>query len=187
MLDMDQEIASAAKFILTAVGVGIHPYYWEMKQDFYVPAVYFPTPEVETAGDSVDAYRMSFTWYVKMFATTDDEAHGMAFAAMVAIREARNYIPLYDKEGLAVGKKFRIRDPQIKSVERGVWQLMLRWDSPRPFPTDQNTKKTMVFHTYQNGGLLVPSFPHEEPASDEPADPGDSENEGTPFDNDSTT
>ena len=84
MLVMDQEIASAARFILSAVE-GAHPYYWEMKQDFYVPAVYFPTPEVETAGDSVDAYRMSFTWYVKMFAATDDEAHGMAFAAMTAI------------------------------------------------------------------------------------------------------
>lgn len=147
LLVMDQEIASAARFILSAVE-GAHPYYWEMKQDFYVPAVYFPTPEVETAGDSVDAYRMSFTWYVKMFAATDDEAHGMAFAAMTAICGARNCIPLYEPDGSAVGKKFRVKDPQIKSVDRGVWQLTLRWDSPRLFTRDEAARyeKAMEFH-----------------------------------------
>ena len=154
---MDQEIASAARFILNAVE-GAHPYYWEMKQDFYVPAVYFPTPEVDTAGDSVDAYRMSFTWFVKMFATTDDEAHSMAFAAMVALREARNCIPLYERSGEPAGRSFRTKDPQIKAVDRGVWQLTLKWDSPRPFPKEA-VEKAMQFHYAHNGAPYAPVLP----------------------------
>lgn len=156
---MDQEIASAARFILAAVE-DAHPYYWEMKQDFRVPAVYFPTPEVETAGDSVGAYRMSFTWFVKFFAITDDEAHSMAFAAMVALREARNCVPLYEIDGESAGRAFRTKDPQIKAVDRGVWQLTLRWDSPRPFP-EEEIEKITHFHYARNGHPYEPVHPQD--------------------------
>lgn len=156
MHGLEQEVASAARFIISALD-GVSPYYWEMPADFMVPAVFFPTPEIETAGDSLDTYEMAFTWHVKLFHKTDGEAQNLAQTALVAIKNARNCLPLYNEDGGAVGKRFRVLDPSIKQVDRGAWQLELRWHSPRYFG-DESGDKAIDLHFAINGGMEVVSL-----------------------------
>lgn len=156
MHGLEQEVASAAHFIISALD-GVSPYYWEMPADFMVPAVFFPTPEIETAGDSLDTYEMAFTWHVKLFHKTDGEAQNLAQAALVAIKNARNCLPLYNEDGSAVGKRFRVLDPSIKRVDRGAWQLELRWHSPRYFDADEKTKVAKLKFSINGMGDIIPS------------------------------
>ena len=100
MHELEQEVASAARFIIDALD-SVTPYYWEMPSNFMVPSVSFPTPEIETAGDSLDTYEMAFTWHVKLFHKTDGEAQNLAQTALVAIKNARNCLPLYNEDGSA--------------------------------------------------------------------------------------
>lgn len=137
MHGLEQEVASAAHFIISALGEDVTPYYWEVPDGFNVPAVFFPTPEIDTHGDSLDTYEMAYTWYVKLFHKTDGEAQNLALTALTAIKRARNCLPLYEEDGSEVGKCFRVLDPSIKKVDRGAWQLVLRWESPRYFGDEE--------------------------------------------------
>ena len=159
MHGLEQEVASAAHFIISALD-GVSPYYWEMPADFMVPALFFPTPEIETAGDSLDTYEMAFTWHVKLFHKTDGEAQNLAQTALVAIKNARNCLPLYNEDGSAVGKRFRVLDPSIKRVDRGAWQLELRWHSPRYFDVDEKTKAAKLKFSVNGLGDIIPSKEH---------------------------
>ena len=131
MREMEQEEASAANFINEAVGEDVSPYYWEIPASFLVPAVYYPSPSIDTAGDTLDTYRASYMWLIKFFHKTDEEAQNLARTALLAIKDARNCIPVLNSDGSPDGTMLRVLDPSIKQVERGAWQLQLRWDSPR--------------------------------------------------------
>jgi len=135
MHGLEQETASYAHFIISALE-DVTPYYWEVPENFHVPAVFFPTPEVETHGDTLSSYEMAYTWFVKLFHKTDGEAQNLALTALTAIKRARNCIPLKNEDGSDAGHCFRVLDPLIKPVERGAWQLQLRWESPRYYDDD---------------------------------------------------
>lgn len=177
MLAIEQEVASAARFILDAVGAAT-PYYWDVPQDFNVPAVYFPTPDISTAGDATDTYRMSYTWIIKFFASTTADAQQMARSAAIAIKDAHNCIPLVtvsgEKAAIVDGFQpigdgtdearyysFRVRDPETRETERGVWQMTLRWDSPRYY-TKAEVNVAERFNAQHNGAPLMPVFPPDE-------------------------
>ena len=149
MHDLEQEAASAANFIISALG-DVSLYYWEVPANFNVPAVFFPTPEIASHGDALDSYEMSYTWLVKFFHKTDGEAQNLAVTALTAIKNARNCIPLYNEDGTLEGTKFRVLDPSIKQVDRGAWQLELRWDSPRRFPVNA-ASRVMDIHIHNVG------------------------------------
>lgn len=142
MREMEQEEASAANFINEAVGEDVSPYYWEIPASFLVPAVYYPSPSIDTAGDTLDTYRASYMWLIKFFHKTDAEAQNLARTALLAIKDARNCIPVLNSDGSPDGTMLRVRDPSIKQVERGAWQMELRWDSSRYFSRVQNPKAT---------------------------------------------
>ena len=157
MREMEQEVASAASFINCAVGEDVSPYYWEVPANFMVPAVYYPAPEIESAGDALDTFEASYTWLIKFFHKTDAEAHDLARAALMAIKRARNVVPLIEVDGTAAGRGFRVRDPSIKQVDRCAWQLTLRWDSPRYFDR-ADSQQVEKFKFIVNGlGDIIPS------------------------------
>lgn len=177
MFAMEQEVASAARFILEAVQDAT-PYYWEVPQDFVVPAIYFPPPDISTAGDASDTYRMSYTWIIKFFARTTEDAQQMARETLIAIKDAHNCIPLIQADGeksatdgeyKPVGDgtdevryySFRLRDPEARQTERGVWQMTLRWDSPRYY-TKAEANAAMRFHALKGGEPVMPAFPPED-------------------------
>ena len=170
MHGLEQEVASAARFIISALG-NVKPYYWEVPASFAVPSVFFPSPEIETAGDTLDTYEMAYTWHVKLFHKTDGEAQNLAQTALVAIKRARNCLPLYNVDGSAVGYCFRVLDPSIKQVDRGAWQLELRWHSPRPYDVDEKTLARELDFNINGVTEIVQS----EELPEEPQDGGESE------------
>ncbi|MDD3029765.1 MAG: hypothetical protein PHS57_05755 [Alphaproteobacteria bacterium] len=109
------------------------PYYWNVPQDFVIPSVYFPVPEITTYGDTFTSYRFEYMWYIKCFAKTANDAHAMGLAVVSAIKEHRNIVPLIDEDGALTGKGFRLLDPSARAIEDGVCQITIRWNSPRPY------------------------------------------------------
>lgn len=53
---IDQEIASIIHFIL-GTAKGVSPYYFNMPQDFAIPSFFFPPPEFEAFGDTLQSFR----------------------------------------------------------------------------------------------------------------------------------
>lgn len=67
-------MASIIKFVLDRAG-GPSPYYWNVPQNFIVPAVYFPPPEMETGGETFLTYYVDYAWYIKLFHTSGQGAY----------------------------------------------------------------------------------------------------------------
>jgi len=157
MRELEQEVASVANFINLALGDDVSPYYWEIAASFLVPAVYYPAPQIDTAGDALDSYEAAYMWLIKFFHRTDGEAHDLARRALMAIKNRRNVIPLINEDGSNAGRGFRVLDPTIKQVERGAWQMELRWHSPRYFTRDDG-EHVQKYKFIVNGlGDIIPS------------------------------
>jgi len=73
MVTLEQEVASIIRFILDATK-SLTPYYWQLKEDFAVPSVYFPEPVFTSRGDTFNTYALEYSWLVTFFASTNAEA-----------------------------------------------------------------------------------------------------------------
>lgn len=136
---IEQETAGIIRFIRDTLSEAV-AYFWDIPQGFQMPAVYFLAPEADSAGDTLSTYRLNYIMYVKLFAETTQQAQSMAIRTLNAIRQCGNLIPLYKEDGTAEGFGFRLRDPQIKPVDTGVYQLTLQWNSEREYKEGSATK-----------------------------------------------
>lgn len=125
---------------------GATPYYDKLPEGFLVPAIYFPAPEIETRGDTFSTYAIEYSWYIKVFHVNQRSAHELALSILTAIRAARNLIPLIDEAGAAIGKGFRLDDPELKNLNEtpNAVQIALYWKSPRYY-NDAQAQKMMVY------------------------------------------
>lgn len=128
---MEQELASIFSFVLKSAD-SPQPYYRDIPQDFVVPSVYFPVPEISTGGDTFNTYGVEYDWYIKFFHSTTQEAYSLALKALTAIKENRNLIPLLDENGAKIGG-IRIKDPDLRIVDECAVQLTIRFVSRRPY------------------------------------------------------
>ena len=136
---LEQEIASIMQFCLTAAD-NPQPYYYNVPEDFKVPAMFFPQPEIDTGGETLNSYRFVYTWYINIFCSTTEDAHALAWQVLTAIKQARNLIPLLTEDGEADEKGVRIDDPKLARVDTGVVQIALSWTSRRPYDIKESDK-----------------------------------------------
>lgn len=130
---LEQEMASIIKYVYEQAGKP-SPYYWNVPQNFTVPAVYYPTPEIDTGGETFLTYYMDYAWYIKLFDRTEQGAYTMGHAALSAIRAAKNLIPLITEDGSEIeGSWVRVNDPSLKVIDDGAAQLTITWRSRRPY------------------------------------------------------
>lgn len=145
---IDQELASIIRFVLGAAP-NVAPYYFDMPQDFAVPAVHFPPPEIEATGDTFLGYRFEYSWYIPVFATDSAGAHKIASSIAATLMASRRLVPLIDEKGGNTGRGLRLDDPAVKDLEDesvgGAAQLTLRWSSRRPY--DAKVAQKMMEYT----------------------------------------
>ncbi|MCD7891604.1 MAG: hypothetical protein LUG26_07665 [Ruminococcus sp.] len=140
---LEQELASIMKFTLDEAG-NPSPYYWEVQEDFLVPAVYFPTPEITTGGETFETYYMDYIWNIICFHKTEQQAYSLALDVLTAIKGNRNLIPLIEQTGERAEGNLRIKDPSLTVLDSGAAQLTLSWTSRRPYNREQ-TEKMMSY------------------------------------------
>ncbi len=144
---LEQEMASIIKFVLTCARE-LSPYYWNVPENFVVPSAYFPPPEIDTDGETFCTYAMDFSWYIKLFHQTAQEAYSIGNIVLMGIRAARNLIPLITEDGKEIrGSWVRVEDPKLKVLDDGAAQLTISWRSRRPYnDTLDKTTRTHSFH-----------------------------------------
>ena len=139
---LDRQMASIIKFTLERArnpnGDKIRPYYNEVPEGFVVPSVYFPPVEVSSAGDTFASFALEYVWFIKFFHVNTPLAQELALSVLSSIRSNRNLISLInDDSGDADGGGFRVRDPMVKKVDLGVFQMEVSWRSLRPYDVSE--------------------------------------------------
>ncbi len=136
---LEQEIASIIKFVLDKTD-NPAPYYYNVPQSFHVPAAYFPLPEIDTAGDTLNSFGAEYSWYINFFDITTQKAFERGNVALNAIKQNRNLIPLIDMDGTELKRGVRVKDPSLKGTADGVAQLTIHFVSRRPYKRPETTK-----------------------------------------------
>ena len=95
---IDQEIASIIHFILGAAK-GVSPYYFNMPQDFAIPSFFFPPPEFEAFGDTLQSFRFDYSWTIPVFAYDNSRAHAIAANVAHTLETYRRVVPLIGADG----------------------------------------------------------------------------------------
>ena len=90
---IDQEIASIIHFIL-GTAKGVSPYYFNMPQDFAIPSFFFPPPEFEAFGDTLQSFRFDYSWTIPVFAYDNSRAHAIAANVAHVLETYRRVVPL---------------------------------------------------------------------------------------------
>lgn len=124
------------------------PYYYNVPQHFEVPAVYFPSPEIKTGGETLSSYGMDYIWYILFFHKTSREAYALGLEVLTAIREGRNLIPIIAEDGSKIeGSWLRVNDPELIVIDTGAAQLTVSWRSRRPYEgVGSGAQRSHSFH-----------------------------------------
>lgn len=155
---LEQEMASIIKFVLDHAGEP-SPYYWNVPAHFTVPAAYFPTPEIDTGGETFSTYYVDYAWYIKLFHTTEQGAYSLGFNVVKAIRAVRNLIPLIGEDGQEIdGSWVRVDDPKLKVLDSGSAQLTINWRSRKPYKdTEEDTPRvqSINYDVFMKSGKVI--------------------------------
>lgn len=135
---LEQDLASIMRFLTEKSG-NPAPYYNNVPEQFRVPAIYFPRPDIGSSGDTLNTYALDFSLFVKFFHRTKEDAYELGYTAMNALLERRNRIPLIDESGKPTGKCIRIRDPTLRAVDESAVQLQIDWTARKPFEVEPAT------------------------------------------------
>ncbi len=137
-LVLEQELASIMNFCYENSGKPA-VYYYKMPEDFAVPSLYFPTPEITTIGETFLTYAIDYMWIINCFHTHSELAYALGFDILTSLKVHRNLIPLLDETGKGTGQGLRLNDPSLKVVDTGAAQLTLTWRSRRPYYSQEST------------------------------------------------
>lgn len=142
---LEQEAASIMKFVIENAE-NPYPYYWNVPQNFMIPAVYFPIPEMLTGGETFLTYYIDFSWYIDFFHKTAQQTYGLGHKVLTAIKEQKNLIPLITEDGNLIENNWiRVDDPSVEVIENGTVQLKITWRSRRPYKQNE-AQKAKLFH-----------------------------------------
>ena len=129
---LEQELASIMNYVLDTAD-NPAPYYYQVPQHFMVPAVYFPTPEIISGGETFLTYNLDYVWYIRFFHKSAQLAYGLAFKVLTALKAGRSLVPLITPTGERTAGGIRLHDPKLKLLQDGAAQLALSWRSRRPY------------------------------------------------------
>lgn len=130
---LEQEFASIIKYVIDKAG-NPSPYYWDIPQNFTVPAAYFPPPEIDTGGETFLTYYTDYAWYIKFFHKTAQAAYSIGYDVAQSLRTDRNLIPLIGENGKEISDSWvRVNDPRLKLLDDGAAQLTITWRNRKPY------------------------------------------------------
>lgn len=147
---LEKETASVMKFVIDATG-GATLYYHNMPEDFIVPSVYFPCPDVISGGDTFSTYSAEYTMFINFFHSSTELAYELALPVLHKINAVRRLIPMIDENGKTTGKYVRIKNAELKKVDECAYQMQIDWICRRPYNCEE---AQLVQNFYLNGGKL---------------------------------
>ena len=86
---LEKEVASIIKFILDSAGNPV-PYYHNMPENFVVPSVYFPSPEITFEPDTFSTYGADYNIFVNFFHSSTELAYELALPVFHSIMTLRD-------------------------------------------------------------------------------------------------
>lgn len=100
-----------------------------MPEQFKVPAIYYPNPTVTSNNDTLSSFLLTYSWFVKIFAASTEDAYEIAAQIQRDLCGDRFSIPIKNDDGSMDGNRhIRIKRLEIKQIDDSVYQVYLLWE-----------------------------------------------------------
>ncbi len=154
---MEQDYASIMRFMLNAWGKEDY-YFQEMPEDFVLPSVYFPMPQLMIENNTVSSFKRRYSAYIKIFGedskSAQNESYSIASKIVTAIAKGKNNIPILDIEGENTNSWVKIRKLNLKKIDNNTHQIKITWDTHDEYFVDDSQKIQFIsFKNLIKGGL----------------------------------
>lgn len=129
---MDQYASSLARVCLELGGI---PVFYEdnVPENFYIPSLYFPAPELIPEASALNSYQEKYSIYAKVFALTRKEAGELACKITRGIMGRQGMIPVYNEDGTDSGMSLKVEPPASRIVDEGLAQVTLSYKIIRAY------------------------------------------------------
>lgn len=128
---IDQFLTSLANYLWESgkrINENLKVCFHEMPQDSKLPVIYFPNPSVISSNDTLSGFVLNYSWYVKVFATSMEEAYAIASGIQRQLSFDKFKVPVLNKNGTHAGFKIKINNPEIKALDAHSYQITINWN-----------------------------------------------------------
>lgn len=128
---MKEDFASVAKFIMKNVGekANAKAYFENVKDGFYLPAIYFPEPEAIVRKELLtNQYSCSNSIFVQVFHLTNDDAYELANEIAEAFFKTGCYIPIINQDGSETSLFLHVNVKKVSRIDDCLAQVQLSWN-----------------------------------------------------------
>lgn len=145
---MEQELQSIITFIHKASGIN-NIETNEVLEGINKPLLYFPQIDILSFGGTTHTFMNTYSWYIKIFAETSEEAHSKCLELLQLINKKRQNIQLLNKDGSITGEYVRLKNVSVSKIDIGISQLAIVWDSFYKYDTESAQKAVKFFIDYK--------------------------------------
>ena len=145
---IEKEYAGIIRTVLELTG-NPAAYYHNIPENFIVPSVFFPVPEIETVPDTLDSYGAEYTVFAMFFGSTTENAYELGLPVYNGINAARKLVPLYENDGRYTGESLRIKEISFRKADECACQMQISWISRR---ICTRPEADLIENFYLNGG-----------------------------------
>lgn len=150
---IDQFLASLANYLWKSgkrSNENLKACFCEMPQDAKLPVIYFPNPSVISSNDTLSGFVLNYSWYVKIFAISIEDAYAIASEIHRQLSFDKFKIPVLNKNGTYAGFNIKINNPEIKPLDAHSYQIVINWN-------ERNHYDTPCLQTIENVDVAVSS------------------------------
>lgn len=140
---IEKELASIVRFVENNTD-GLEKIFERIPQDFPVPSVFFPMPELTARKVTMQTMRTTLMWYIKFFASSDVEAYTLASSIESLILYRNCHIPLYAEDGAEEEKTLPVTVPEVIKVDYGVYQIKIACERYTGIYTNAGTDSSQI-------------------------------------------
>lgn len=119
----EQVLASAVKYVQENCKEELNFYFDEIPENFLVPALYFPVPQVISKKVTLASYASTLFLEVWFLAKEEWKAYSYARNVQESILQAECMLPIVKKDGTKEDWSLRVTEPEVQKIDQRTIQL----------------------------------------------------------------
>lgn len=145
---LGQVLASAVKYVQENCEEEINFYFDEIPENFLVPALYFPVPQVISKKVTLASYASTLFLEVWFFAKDEWKAYSYARNVQENLLQAECMLPIVKKDGTKEEWSIRITEPEVQKIDQRTIQLSFALKNYFSFAAEEGKAKNILWEGF---------------------------------------
>lgn len=106
----------------------LKPIFHNMPEQFPVPSIYFPNPEILSDRDTLSSFIFTYSLNAKVFSTSNEDAFLIASNIQRELAMHKWRVPILNQDGSETGEYITVKKPSVKKGDDLVAIISIAWD-----------------------------------------------------------